>query len=597
MLSARLDGQTILVHEPRWESQEEPLRIASRDGRLVAPCCGARLILKWGRRKVRHFAHAPRTDCPYSRWSEPESPEHMAGKALLYDWCRRVFGQTARLLALEHPLPETLQRPDVYLELPDGTRYALEYQRSAISPNEWAERHAGYQRLGIHDIWLFGENRLADALPSEEQQARWSAREPHMLFLKLRACEADAAVRTPYEVAWWRGEHQEDLWEPLEMDARVGREINPWYRRAALQRLRSITYLDALSGDLTIYRAMRELPAHSETKMASTVMRTSLENPGLALAPTGFYLPEDCERLERHERRVEDVEATARRRLVVQESPAVYAVAPQNGKPLPPQMPEYFHELARSRAGRTWPSGVEARLFLLGEQEEEQRRRLAARAEQPEWRKIVDRFGLRPENLHYLIGVPIPDDTSIAVHRTVWQAFIYYRLVLGRRTRLAMREVARLVERTFGFHPEMTRAARFWLPGTVNAPEDVVGRFLRLLAHAGDLRSDRGSEHFRFHLPEDPPPSLAFADRRHRWTAWAGLLQEHLRRDGDSLVGQGGPIRLIPAALEDRPTPAQVDAVARLAHRLDMDIDLERLTYTEASHILSQARRDRTKGP
>lgn len=593
MLSARLDGELILLHERRWEGQESLLRAASREGRLLAPCCGARLILKWGQRKVRHLAHPPRAECAYDRWSEPESPEHLAGKILLYEWCRRVYGSTARLIALEYPLAATQQRPDLYMELADGTRYALEYQRSAISPGEWAERHAAYEGEGIHDIWILGENRLADALPSEAQQARWAAREPHMRFLKLRAFESAAAVRTPFEVAWWRGDHQEELWEQAELDARVGREVNPWYRRSALQRLRSVTFLDAHSGDLMIYRAMRELPGRLDTKMASTRLQTSLEDPGLELSPSGFLLPQDHERLERHERRVERLEAAMARGQTVQESPAAYVASSPELRPLPAHMPLYFQRLARGRAERSWPADVDARLFHLGEQEEEQQRRLAERAGQAEWRKIVDRFGLSPENLHYLVGVPIPDDTAIAVHRTVWQAFICYRLVRQPRVSLATRQVAALVERLFGLHEEMTRLARYRLLGTVNTPEEVVGRFLLLLADAGYLRSDRRSEHLRFYGPEAPPPAYAFADRKDRWKAWAGLLQQKLRREEERLVGEGGPIGLKPALLSDRPTPAQVEAVARVANRLGVAIDLDRLTYTEASRILNAARRQR----
>jgi len=556
VLTARLDGSPVFLHESRWDDQEQMLRLAAREGRLVAPCCGARLVLKWGRLKVRHLAHAPRTDCPYERWSEPESPEHVAGKVQLFEWCRRVFGAAANLIAMEHPLAETLQRPDVYLELADGTRYALEYQRSPINLEDWEQRHQGYQQLGIHDIWVFGENRLGDALPTEEQQARWSAKEPHMQFLKLRAFEWAAAVRTPFEVAWWRGDHQEELWEPLEIDARVGREISPWYKRSALARLRSISFLDAGTGQLRIYRAMRELPGHTEVAMASIILTTPLDDPSLELEPTGFALPQDAQRLSRHEDRVMRLEALAAGARVRQESAPAQQALPE----APPVS-----------------------------QEEEQRRRLADRAGNPQWRRIVDRYGLTPENLHYLIGIPIPDDTVIAVHRTVWQAYIYYRLIYEQHRRsLATREVARLLERLFGFDPEMVRQARYLRPGEVRGPEEVVGQFLLLLADAGYLRSDRRSEHLRFYSPDEMPPPLTFRDRSQRGIAWSGLLAGQLRREGDRLVGPGLVIQLSVAKMADHPTPAQVEAVTRLVQRRDLDIDLGGLTFTEASRLLSE---------
>ncbi|HYG60674.1 MAG TPA: competence protein CoiA family protein, partial [Symbiobacteriaceae bacterium] len=475
LLSARLDGETIIVCEHQWDEQEASLRAAAREKRLHAPCCGAPLVLKWGQRKVRHFAHPRRVHCPYDRWAEPESPEHMLGKVRLYEWCRRAFGTQVRILALEYPLSQTLQRPDVYLELHDGTRYAIEYQRTAITPGEWAERHEGYRGQSIHDIWVLGENRLADALPSAAQQARWAAREPHMHFLKLRAFETAAAVPTPFETAWWRGEQQEELWAPLELDARVGRELNPWFTRAALARLRSLAFLDAAHGTLSLYRAMRELPGHTDTHMASVRLQTTLDDPSLRLTPSGFVTPQDEQRLARHQERVSRLMAATGGQ--VREEPAPYHT--------------------------TDP------IFQPGEQEEEQQRRLQSRAEVPEWRAIVDRFGLKPDNLHFLIGVPIQGDTVILAHRTVWQAFIYYRLVRELSGSLAALAVTRLLGRRFGLQEEMARAARYWLPGQVNAPEEVVGRFLNLLVETGYLRNDMRSEHFRYHAPESPPPALA----------------------------------------------------------------------------------------
>ncbi|HEY3365767.1 MAG TPA: competence protein CoiA family protein [Symbiobacteriaceae bacterium] len=597
MLSARLDGETILLHEPRWDDQEDFLRTAARAKRVLAPCCGAPLVLRWGLRKVRHFAHPPKAGCLYERWAESESPEHMAGKIRLYDWCRQAFGDRIRTLALEYPIRETLQRPDVYLELDDGTRYALEYQRSAISPGEWTERHAAYRGLGINDIWVLGDNRLADALPTGEQRARWAAREPHMQFLNLRAFETAAGVPTPFELAWWRGDGQEELWEPLELDARVGREVAPWYRRSALARLRSLTFLDVNTGELQIFRAMRELPRHTDTLMVSATLRLPLASPDLELTPAGFVTPADRERLERHEARVVRLEAAVRQAPARMDNPAA-PPAPVADKPLPAQMSAYFHALRGRRASVRWPADVDARLFLPGWQEEEQQqRRLPARSEVPEWRKIVDRYGLTPENLHYLVGIPIPDDTVFLVHRTVWQAYIYYGVAKDQQGSFTARGLADRIARKVGVHAEMVRVARYLLPGQVNAPEDVVGQFLNLLVDAGYLRNDMRSEHFRYHALENPPPPFAFVDRTQRWQAWAGLLSQTLGRQGGTLLGEGdaplgdgGPIRLAIASMADRPTPAQVAAVARLARQADLAVDLEALTYTEAGRILSTRR-------
>ena len=297
ILSGLLDGQRILFYDANWDDQEKVLRGASREGRLLAPCCGAPVVLRWGQRKARHLAHPPRVRCPYGQWAESESQEHIAGKILLYDWCKRKFGCRIRTLALEYPLRETLQRPDIYLELEDGVRFALEYQRSAITPAEWAARHERYMSLGIHDIWVLGENRLEAARPKVDQLARWSQREPRMHFLKLRAFESVTATQSPFELPWWRGDYQEELWAPQELDARVGREVRPWYTRSTFGRLRSVTFLDSHSGRLHIYRGLRELPGHTDVKMASALLQPSMSDNDLELETYGFVTSADRRRL------------------------------------------------------------------------------------------------------------------------------------------------------------------------------------------------------------------------------------------------------------------------------------------------------------
>ncbi|HWI64487.1 MAG TPA: hypothetical protein VNT75_21870, partial [Symbiobacteriaceae bacterium] len=269
-------------------------------------------------------------------------------------------------------------------------------------------------------------------------------------------------------------------------------------------------------GQVTIYRAMRELPAHVDTKMASVMLRAALDE--LTLTPCGLVTPADEERRALHQERVARLEAALG---VAREAPAEYVAA------------------------------VDERLFDLAEQAAEQQRLLQVRAQQKDWRMIVDRYGLTPENVHFLVGVPIPHDTIILVHRTVWQAFIYYRFVMGCKGGLTAHGIARVLERKFGFHADMLRAALYLMPGRVPTPVEVVGQFLNLLVDAGYLRNERRSEHFHYHPPEAPVPPLAFADRKQRHAAWDGLLSGTLRRDGLTLLGKGGPIPLAEAAVED----------------------------------------------
>lgn len=544
VLTALLNEELILLADLRWDGQEAALRAASHAGRLISPCCRKPLVLKWGLRVVRHFAHHPGAQCPYERWSEPESPEHAAGKLLLYQWCRQAFPHGR--VALEHPIAQTCQRPDVLVELPDGERYAIEYQRSAISLRVWTERHEGYRSLGITDIWVMGENRLHDALPAGQQQRRWEGSEPGMLFLKPRAFENAAAPATPYDVPWWRGDRQAELWAEQELAARTGREVHPWYRRAAMARLRSLTFLDAGAGLLHIYRGMRELRGHVDSRMASACHLVPLAGPGLDLTPHGFVTPVDRERLAGFEARAGALEQQLRRTAAPRaaETPAPYTA---EVPPMDPRLPAYFSEEAQRRARLLATLGLKHPAFRLEEQEAEQRRRLEQRAGEPTWRAMVDRLGLAPSNLLFLVGVPIPDDTVIQVHRTVWQAFVYYWLIAGRRTgSFRARWVRQHLERRFGLDPEMVRVSTLVAPGRLNDPEAVVGRYLNLLSAAGYLRSDQGNEHFRYYFAEAPSPPLALADRSVRREAWAGLLAGRLRLDGHALAGEGFSIPLIP---------------------------------------------------
>lgn len=551
MLSALLDGRPLLLHEPQWDETEAALRTASREGRLLAPCCQKPLVLRWGIRVSRHFAHYPRARCPFQRWSEPESPEHVAGKVRLYEWCRHHFGREA-LVALEHPLREIAQRPDIYVQTADGRRFALEYQRSAISLKEWTERHAGYQSLSVTDIWILGENRLAEAQPEPLKAARWVAQEPGMHFLNLRAFENACGPQTSYEIPWWRGEGQEELWSEQELAARTGRPVSPWFHRAALRRLHSITFLDAGTGLLHIYRGMLERRGHVDTRMASVCLSTDLEAGGLALTADGFVTAADQQRYERYHPRAERLAAAAAQNRSAEFVDRVAESAPRYQAE--PAMIEalLLPEEAKRRERLLESVPFDAVPFRLEAQEAEQRRWLGDRAEVPYWRRLVDRVGLTPTRLFFLVGIPIPDDTVIRVHRTVWQAFIFYGLLRGQREgSFLVRWVRQHLERRFGFDPEMVRVATYLMPGRLNGPDQVIGTYLNLLVDAGYLRNEQRSEHFRYHRRLGRVP-LVFADRTQRFAAWAGLLEGRLRLEGDLLVGGEEPIALLPFSGRDR---------------------------------------------
>jgi hypothetical protein len=133
----------------------ERLRVLSDARLLRCPGCGAPLTLKAGPVRIHHFAHAGATLCAAS---EPETESHRAGKLLLY----RHFRVGALAAEVEHHLPATDQRVDVYIEQPDA-RYALEFQQANNAAAEWVERHARYTGQGLVDIWFLGQSRYQEA--------------------------------------------------------------------------------------------------------------------------------------------------------------------------------------------------------------------------------------------------------------------------------------------------------------------------------------------------------------------------------------------------------------------------------------------------
>jgi hypothetical protein len=133
------------------------LRALSDDRLLRCPNCDVPLTLKAGPVRVHHFAHASLSLCAAVD-HEPETDSHRQGKLLLY----RHFRQGAASATLEQHLAATDQRADVFVEMPGGQRYALEFQQANNSVARWAERHALYRGAGVADIWFLGQVRYQE---------------------------------------------------------------------------------------------------------------------------------------------------------------------------------------------------------------------------------------------------------------------------------------------------------------------------------------------------------------------------------------------------------------------------------------------------
>lgn len=100
---------------------------------------------------------------------EPESFAHLQAKAAVIAWAR------------SHPdirgaWPEVdlgLRRPDVLLELADGSLLAVEIQYSGLTLSRWRERSASYQELDVGVVWLWGH--LGEYRPQPRTNLRLSS--------------------------------------------------------------------------------------------------------------------------------------------------------------------------------------------------------------------------------------------------------------------------------------------------------------------------------------------------------------------------------------------------------------------------------------
>ena len=135
----------------------DALRALSDNHVLHCPQCNSLLTLKAGPVRIHHFAHVNLADCDAFD-HEPESDSHRQGKLLLY----QTFRRGAAIATLEQHLPATDQRADVFIQMPDSTSYALEFQQANNSVARWNERHQMYRSIAVADVWFLGQVRYQE---------------------------------------------------------------------------------------------------------------------------------------------------------------------------------------------------------------------------------------------------------------------------------------------------------------------------------------------------------------------------------------------------------------------------------------------------
>jgi len=124
-------------------------------GKFVCDVCNEEVILKTGRNRIDHFAHASPIAC---KLASGESEEHRRCKLDIFRALQEVPG--VREIALERPIGNV--RPDVSAEI-NGTHVAIEVQISSLSIETIMARTIEYAREGKYVLWLLQWSPTLDA--------------------------------------------------------------------------------------------------------------------------------------------------------------------------------------------------------------------------------------------------------------------------------------------------------------------------------------------------------------------------------------------------------------------------------------------------
>ena len=163
ILSCLLNNQRINCFSDIYS--KEQLKKWADKNILLCPACGKPYEYCHGRIVQPYFRHKDKNQCE-SKYSEPETEEHLQGKRDLYEWIKKQSGVTD--VILEGWIPETKQRPDIMFKY-NEKQCVLEFQCSPIS-SEYYERHELYQAAGIEDIWILGTDKYLEKEENEKSK-------------------------------------------------------------------------------------------------------------------------------------------------------------------------------------------------------------------------------------------------------------------------------------------------------------------------------------------------------------------------------------------------------------------------------------------
>ncbi len=145
------DGTFISLY--RKDVKRETLLQLRKEEQFYCPACQREVILKLGEKQAWHFAHKKKETC--NDFLEGETPYHIEGKKLLYDW----FMSQQLHVELEPYLPQLKQRPDLLVHIGER-RFAIEFQCAKIPHQIFMKRTKNYQDHSYIPIWILGGNQI-----------------------------------------------------------------------------------------------------------------------------------------------------------------------------------------------------------------------------------------------------------------------------------------------------------------------------------------------------------------------------------------------------------------------------------------------------
>lgn len=153
MLTAKVGRDIINCFDGKYDRYR--LKQWSNKKILKCPICGGDYEYCHGEIIHPYFRHVGKECNGY--YSESETEEHRNGKKILFDWISKQEGVVN--CRLEHWIPETKQRPDIYFEY-EGKKFVIEFQCSPIA-SEYLLRRELYKLSGINDIWILGTEKYS----------------------------------------------------------------------------------------------------------------------------------------------------------------------------------------------------------------------------------------------------------------------------------------------------------------------------------------------------------------------------------------------------------------------------------------------------